>query len=372
MKLKNLLKNKSYLQKVIFVGCLSLVVCLSGVLVAEATQNAGYGYGYSSQGYAYGYGYWTEETSTLAISYSASSVEAGDAITITATFGSAVAGTPDININLSGTANDTAYTAMTGSGTTWTYSYTAASITANEIAIVNVRTINGLGDTPTPSNNTFTITASSGGSGGGGGSATATSTTQTETAIPEAAIEGDVYEGERPAEPATDEVDEQAETEAETLYERITGEASDGSESSADIVNFIAYGTPSTMKLGSGERAGVVNSFRAAFGRVPTSDLDWQDIIKIANGRWPSQTNEAAEALASETFKTIYLREPNMDSPSDNAAVTVMAYGLRPADRNLDSERAAINIFRNIFKKSPESATEWDAVRAIAYSGATR
>ena len=56
----------------------------------------------------------------------------------------------------------------------------------------------------------------------------------------------------------------------------------------------------------------------------------------------------------------------------ENAAVTVMAYGLRPKPRNLNSERAAIKNFMGIFKKIPTSATDWDAVRAIAYSGAKR
>ena len=61
-----------------------------------------------------------------------------------------------------------------------------------------------------------------------------------------------------------------------------------------------------------------------------------------------------------------------MDNPNDNAAVTVMAYGLRPVDRNIDSEKHAIIIFKNIFKHNPVSAADWDAARAIAYSGAAR
>ena len=61
-----------------------------------------------------------------------------------------------------------------------------------------------------------------------------------------------------------------------------------------------------------------------------------------------------------------------MNDPHDNAAVTVMAYGLRPANRNLNSEKAAIFTFKYIYKKSPATAEEWDVVRAIAYSGAKR
>ncbi len=138
------------------------------------------------------------------------------------------------------------------------------------------------------------------------------------------------------------------------------------------LVNFIAYGTDSTQALGAGERAGVINSFKAAFGRLPSTVLDWQDIIKIANGRWPTQRNEEAENRATESFRKIYLREPDRSNPHDDAAVVVMAYGLRPANRNIDSELAAINSFKAIYNYNPTSAIDWDIVRAIAYSGATR
>lgn len=138
------------------------------------------------------------------------------------------------------------------------------------------------------------------------------------------------------------------------------------------ITYFILYGTVTTQDLGAGERAGVINSYKAAFGKLPTDYESWLDVIKIANGRWPTERSEVAEAKATATFKTIYLRDPDMDNPNDNAAVTIMAYGLRPDDRNLDSEKTAILTFEKIFGYSPSSATDWDAVRAIAYSGAVR
>ncbi|MEA3463758.1 MAG: Ig-like domain-containing protein [Patescibacteria group bacterium] len=138
------------------------------------------------------------------------------------------------------------------------------------------------------------------------------------------------------------------------------------------LTNFIAYGTKTTLKLGEGERAGVVNSYKATFGKLPIIEAEWNDVIKIANGRWPSETNKIAETNATETFKEIYLKSPDRNNAHDDAAVTVMAYGLRPADRNLDSEKAGIKIFKAIYGYNPSSATDWDAIRAIAYSGATR
>jgi len=139
------------------------------------------------------------------------------------------------------------------------------------------------------------------------------------------------------------------------------------------ISYFIHNGTPTTILLGNGERAGVLNSYLSAFNKLPRNQLEWQDIIKIANGRWPSEKNLSSEKKASDVFfSAIYKREPNMDNPKDNAAVTIIAYGLRPAQRSLESEKNAISIYHSIFKKNPLSASDWDLVRAIAYSGAVR
>ena len=138
------------------------------------------------------------------------------------------------------------------------------------------------------------------------------------------------------------------------------------------FTNFVTYGTPATQALGAGERAGVVNSFKAALGKMPTTAQDWNDVVKIANGRWPSQTSQVAEDRAAISFKTVYLRTPDRTNPHDDAAITVMAYGLRPANRNMDSEKAAIKTFKAIYGYNPSAATAWDVVRAVAYSGSTR
>ena len=138
------------------------------------------------------------------------------------------------------------------------------------------------------------------------------------------------------------------------------------------MLNFVAYGTDTTKKLGAGERAGVVHSYKSALGKLPQSEVEWSDVVKIANGRWPSEINKDTEANAEAAFKKIYLRAPDRTNHHDDAAVVVMSYGLRPTNRNLDNEKAAIKSFRYIYKYDPVSASAWDIVRAIAYSGATR
>ena len=152
---------------------------------------------------------------------------------------------------------------------------------------------------------------------------------------------------------------------------KIVGTSADVSLSDR-VNNFITYGTPSTVKLGEGERAGVINSYKTAFSKVPSSTIEWSDAIKIANGHWPSETSKQAITDASSTFEKIYHRTPNIIDQHDNAAVTIMAYGLRPIARNIESETVALATFKNIFHRNPLSAKDWDSVRAIAYSGATR
>ena len=168
--------------------------------------------------------------------------------------------------------------------------------------------------------------------------------------------------------------DAKAEAAAEKKYTAnlISGLKNITEEVKDAITNFVNYGTPTTKVLGAGERAGVVNSYKSAFGKVPATAAEWSDVIKIGNGRWPSVTNAAAETKAAAEFKKVYKRSPNMKQANDNAAVTVIAYGLRPGNRNLNSEKAAIKSFKAIYGHAPVSALAWDIVRSIAYSGAKR
>ncbi len=138
------------------------------------------------------------------------------------------------------------------------------------------------------------------------------------------------------------------------------------------LSTFIAYGTEPTAKLGAGERAGVVNSYQEAFGKLPDTTEDWEDVMKISVGRFPSKTSVTRETAAEATFRKIYLRGSDAANPNDRAAISILAYGLRPADRRLASESVAIRSFKRIYRRTPASASDWDTVRCIAYSGAKR
>jgi hypothetical protein len=141
------------------------------------------------------------------------------------------------------------------------------------------------------------------------------------------------------------------------------------------INSFITYGVDeNTKRLGEGERAAVMYSYREAYGNLPSTETELEDAIKIANGRYPSRTSQEAEKKAKEEFRKVYKRIPDMEETEDRAAITVMAYGLRQKahNRNLESEKKGIKIFRDLYSHAPESTEDWNIVQAITYSGASR
>ena len=158
-----------------------------------------------------------------------------------------------------------------------------------------------------------------------------------------------------------------------TKYKTILGlDKTISGDEKLTINDFIVYGTNGTHRLGAGERAAVINSYYQAYGRLPNSEAEWSDVLKIASGRWPSERSATAEAQAKIEFKKVYARSAVMTNNIDENAIMVIAYGLLPLERNLNSEKVAIKTFRWVYGHAPVSALAWNIVRAIAYSGATR
>ncbi len=267
--------------------------------------------------------------------------------------------------------------------TSTTTSKTLENVTAGATWYVAVCARDNNGNTGVAATTSFTTSASSSSSGGGGGGSSIPPSTPNNTSGPSNAptiveinqilaesqvlsnVQGLLHSIGVAAR------NNASEKSYEARIKTLLGKIGDA-EMLEKLVNFVTYGTSSTQVLGAGERLGVLNSYRAAYGKNPSTEAEWSDAIKIANGRWPSETNAKAEARAKATFKTIYKHNADMSNANENASVTVMAYGLRPANRNLNSEKVAVKNFRGIFGRAPSLATDWDMVRAIAYSGAKR
>lgn len=143
-----------------------------------------------------------------------------------------------------------------------------------------------------------------------------------------------------------------------------------GDENKYSIAKFIHDGTETTSRLGAGERAGVIESYWEVFNKLPKTENEWEDVIKIANSRYPEELNREQEM--KKFFQAIFNREPNLKNLHDEIAIAILTYGFRPTERNLFNEAAGIKSFKWIFKRNPKTALDWNIIRTIAYSGAQR
>lgn len=136
------------------------------------------------------------------------------------------------------------------------------------------------------------------------------------------------------------------------------------------ITNFVAYCSDTTARLGEGERAGVIAAYKDAFGKLPDSSADWEDVNLIASGRWPLARNRTVELRATNNFKLLFGRSLNFASNGEINALKMMAYGvLHVGPRNLLKEQNALTIFRKTFNILPTLTRHWNIVRMLAYSG---
>lgn len=133
------------------------------------------------------------------------------------------------------------------------------------------------------------------------------------------------------------------------------------------FVYFIAYGTPSTQRLGYEERSGLLNSYKNAFNKIPLSKGDWAEVLRIANGTKPMNKSVQAEQKALTEFRKAYNREPLQKG--DEIAIYIMAYGIRPLKKDSAREKAALAHFKKIYGFEPVYGYHWDVLRAYAYSG---
>jgi len=138
------------------------------------------------------------------------------------------------------------------------------------------------------------------------------------------------------------------------------------------LKDYLNYGADAnSSKFNKKERQAILANFVAAFGHEPANENEWQDLIRINNGYWPSKVSQTAEAKAAENFKKIFKRAPDLSVSGDKHAIKILAYGIRQRDgsRSIGKERAAINRFKKIFKRAPKSEEDWNFMRAIAYGG---
>lgn len=141
------------------------------------------------------------------------------------------------------------------------------------------------------------------------------------------------------------------------------------SERDWQIIDYLAYGSiEKTKKMSSRERKGLLLDFVAIYEKYPNSNKDWESLANIATGKTPSRIL-IREAAAIKEFVKVFNRLVDFKNPNDEAFVHNLAYSLRPQNRKIDAERAAINKFVEVYRTAPKTGYAWAIVRAIAYSG---
>jgi hypothetical protein len=138
------------------------------------------------------------------------------------------------------------------------------------------------------------------------------------------------------------------------------------------IKDYINHGADAnSTKFSKKERQDILASFVSVFGHEPADENEWQDLMRINNGYWPSKTSRTAEEKAKEDFKKIFKRAPNLNVNNDKHTVKILAYDIhqRPEQRSLGKERKAIVKFKKIFKHLPASSADWKFIHALAYGG---
>ncbi|MFA5075823.1 MAG: fibronectin type III domain-containing protein [Patescibacteria group bacterium] len=391
-------KQEKNLTRFFLVALIVVIVSATGYYnYAYAEKQSGYGYGWISDTYGYGF----ETSSDVPAAVTNLSCNGATSTTISCNWSAvteAADGTDLDNFEnyelyyatSSGDANKdegtlgetvavqgthTATVTSLSSGNTYYFAIYTVDDNDNYSAISNV-----------PSSTVYTSSGGSGG-GGGGGSYSAPTLPSTppnagDTTVPAApatpatpaAPEGTGNGNAQPARPATPDL--KAELNGLNLYVSLTKHLPSGANGGWEVVHFIAYGTTDQAKsLGERERGGVILDFQNVFGRMPNTDLDWEDVARMCNAHKTVQRNLDRERWAIAQFVKIYRRLPVFSVMADDMAIHYMAYALRSPDRDeLVAEKNAINIFRQLYGHSPVSGStnDWSIVRSIAYSGASK
>ncbi|MBU4216970.1 hypothetical protein L6270_04030 [Candidatus Parcubacteria bacterium] len=135
------------------------------------------------------------------------------------------------------------------------------------------------------------------------------------------------------------------------------------------ITSFIRTGSEWVSNVGAGERMSVIETYWQVYGKFPVTKSEWFDVFNMTNGELPEAVSKVALDNARQSFVKIYKRKAVIANKKDQAALNLIAYGLRVRHRNMSYEKVALKKFQKIYKYNPSSMMDWNLVRAIAYSG---
>ncbi len=122
-----------------------------------------------------------------------------------------------------------------------------------------------------------------------------------------------------------------------------------------------------SVKLGAGERRALLRDY---FDTAGYSNVNWDDMARLASGQKPVGRNLAKEQAQAKVALAMWLKvkgkNPNFKNVSEDLAWNTLMYRIR-FTRDLTKEQAGIVKFKAAFKRVPVSPMDWAMVRALGY-----
>ena len=136
-----------------------------------------------------------------------------------------------------------------------------------------------------------------------------------------------------------------------------------------DAVKYLAYcTTDKTKSMTTAERKDLLTDYKAVYGKLPSTEKDWTDLGKIAQGVTPTRVL-SKEVQAIKAFTKIFGRTVQFSDAANEKFVHMLAYRLEPAAKDTAKEKAAVSTYVNKYKVQPKDSFAWAVVNAIAYAG---
>jgi len=151
-------------------------------------------------------------------------------------------------------------------------------------------------------------------------------------------------------------------------YIKLTRTAPDSAEE-WKVIDYMAYGTTAKVKsMTNGERFGLLEDYKIVYNRLPAADTDWESLGKMAQGTTPARII-GREAEALKAFVKVFGRVVDFSKSAEEKFIHSVAYYLRPAERDMAKEQAALGTFADAYNKLPNTSFFWSVLRGVAYSG---
>jgi len=135
------------------------------------------------------------------------------------------------------------------------------------------------------------------------------------------------------------------------------------------VIHFLSYDSSGFEGVSLNDRVGLIEDYYDLYGRMPNDEADWEVVLSMSTGEKTEVKINEFEIRALKEFISVYGRLVDFSVPQEERFVHMVAYHLRPMERNLVLENAALIKFVTTYNQIPDTPLLWSVLRAIAYAG---